>query len=121
MMANKPFVRVGFVGAYLPPPLVDYLRLISFQREQSNQQSIEDLLNAQKEREPEGEIISNLISHLVKNWEYHLEREEASGNQEQQKAFLKEVETRLNKKKLSGVHINVIMAGLQERIKRERR
>jgi len=115
------FKRVGFVGAYLPPPLIDYLRLISFQRGKSNQQTIEDLLNAQKSQEPEEEVITRLIGQLVEDWKYHLERAEASGNQEQQKTFIKDVESRLNKKKLSGAHISIIMAALQERIKKERR
>jgi hypothetical protein len=120
MMANKPFVRVGFVGAYLPPHLIDYLRLISFYRGQSNQQTIEDLLEDQQAREPDDQVLDKVIDQLEGEWNSHIERESTSGNREQQKAFLKDAEERMKKKKVLPFHMNFILSELQEKIKQRR-
>jgi hypothetical protein len=115
---GSPFNRrMGFVGAYLPPPLIDYIRLFSFTRGQSNQQTIEDLLNSQRGRVPDNALLTQIVHQSMEEWVSYLEREVVSGSRERRKAFLQNVEERLIKKKILPSHIDYILSQLQDKIK----
>lgn len=114
------FKRTGFVGAYLPPPLVDYLRLISVQRGQSLQRTLEDLVINQRNQESEEDILTKLIDQAVNEWYSQIDQGSLSGGREEQKAFMMGIEDKLRKKKISPIHIKALLPQIKGKIKKRR-
>lgn len=114
------FKRAGFVGAYLPPPLVDYLRLISVQRGQSLQRTLEDLVINQRNQESEEDILTKLIDQAVNEWYSQIDQGSISGGREEQKAFMTGIEDKLCKKKISPIHIKALLPQIKGKIKKRR-
>lgn len=100
-----------FVGAYVPPPLADYLRLISMSEKKSISNLLQKMIEEKIEKNDESVIIAMIIEQAINEWE----RRAGSGTMKK-RAYLKEIENELRRKKVSKRHISLILKDLQDRI-----
>lgn len=100
-----------FVGAYMPPLLADYLRLRSVMEKQSLSSLLQRMIDAERERNDEYNVIKIIIEQAISEWERRAE----SGVMKK-RTYLKEVEDELKRKKVSKLHISLILKELQDRI-----
>lgn len=100
-----------FVGAYMPPHLADYLRLRSVMEKQSLSNLLQRMIDAERERNDEYQIMAIVVKQAISEWE----RRGESGAMKK-RTYLKEVEDELKRKKVSKHHISLILRDLQDRI-----
>jgi len=100
-----------FVGAYMPPHLADYLRLISMSEKKSVSNLLQKMIEEKIEKNDESVIIAMIIEQAINEWERRAE----SGTMKK-RAYLKEIENELRRKKVSRLHISLILKDLQDRI-----
>jgi hypothetical protein len=100
-----------FVGAYVPPCLADYLRLCSMMEKQSLSHLLQKIIDAERGRNDEYNVIKIIIEQAISEWERRAE----SGVMKK-RTYLKEVEDELKRKKVSKLHISLILKELQDRI-----
>ena len=100
-----------FVGAYMPPSLADYLRLRSMMEKQSLSSLLQRMIDAERGRNDECQIMAIVVEQAISEWE----RRGESGAMKK-RTYLKEVEDELKKKKVSKLHTSFILKELQDRI-----
>ena len=100
-----------FVGAYMPPHLADYLRLRSVMEKQSLSHLLQKIIDAERGRNDEYQIMAMVVEQAISEWE----RRGESGAMKK-RTYLKEVEDELKKKKVSKLHTSFILKELQDRI-----
>ncbi len=100
-----------FVGAYMPPLLADYLRLCSVMEKQSLSSLLQKMIETEREKNNEYKVIEIIIEQAINEWERRAE----SGAMKK-RTYLKEVEDELKRKKVSKLHISLILKELQDRI-----
>ena len=100
-----------FVGAYMPPHLADYLRLRSVMEKQSLSSILQKIIDAEKVKNDECQIMAIIIKQAISEWERRAE----SGVMKK-RTYLKEVEDELKRKKVSKLHTSLILKELQDRI-----
>jgi len=105
-----------FVGAYLPPQVADYLRLLSVNWGQSVQKTLQRLIDDKRVDLPENQLVANLANQAVTDWRYRLERGILSGNKQQQQAFIYQLRAKLKRKKINEIYIQNIIAQAQRGI-----
>ena len=100
-----------FVGAYMPPHLADYLRLRSVMEKQSLSSLLQRMIDAERERNDEYQIMAIVVEQAISEWERR-----AESSVMKKRAYLKEVEDELRRKKVSKLHISLILEEIQNRI-----
>jgi predicted CopG family antitoxin len=106
MGKENPFQNTEqrFVGAYVPPPLADYMRLLCMSGKTSVSSMIQEMLEQKREKQDEYQIIQIIAEQALEEW---VRRGETGADQK--KAYLKEVERELKRKKISKLHTTLIM------------
>lgn len=109
--SSRPGYRL--VGVSLPPPTHNYLTLHTLAKGMSKTKVLKNLLDdwiaAQKEKEPEEELIAKIIYRANAQWRVEKARKR-SGKPFSQ--FIKELEDELIYKGLSEVYVSAIIDGI---------
>ena len=91
----------GFVGAYLPPYLIDFLHLLCAKENASVQNLLLQCIEREYLQQPEIELLNDIVEQAVKVWDDAPQPKTAKARKE----YLNEVEQKLQKKKVNKVTI----------------
>lgn len=108
------------VGGYIPATMAERLRLLSIYYEKSLQLIIKESLENwyASYGNPDKSIIEELSDRAVAEW--NRRKKENKMTQKQYLGYLKELEERLEKKKLSSDNIQAILIRIEDKIAEER-
>ncbi len=115
MERDNPFrAEQRFVGAYVPPPLADYLRLLGVKENKSTSTLLQEMLELRQKTEPTEEVIKTLLEQAINEFNRRMENQPEGIMKK--RAYVKEVERGLRKKKAADEHITTLIEQIQDRI-----
>jgi len=105
------------VGAYLPLPFADYLRLLSVYFGKSLQSILQELLVEWSNtiNKSEKEIMNELIERAVLEWQRRIV-ESGKIDRKKQEQFLQEIQAALLHKKITKKHLEYIVTELKNKV-----
>ena len=102
----------GFVGAYLPPALIDFLRLLSVRENTSIQKILENLITEEYAKQSGNEIVNEIIHQALDAWHTSTDKTAKARGE-----FIKNIHIRLASKKINTHDIEKIMKAVCEEVK----
>ncbi len=93
-----------FVGAYVPPPLADYMRLLCMSEKKSISSMLQEMLQQKREKQDEYQVIHIIAEQALEEWERRGET-----GVDKKKIYLKEVEKELKRRKIAKLHTTLIL------------
>jgi len=105
------------VGAYLPLPFTNHLRLLSVYFEKSLQNILQEIITQWSDAvgKSEKEIMDVLIDRAVNEWQRRV-LESGRLSKKKQEKYLEEIQTTLKRKKVSKAHLEYIMKKLKGKV-----
>lgn len=106
------------VGAYLPLPLADHLRLLSVYYGKSIQSILQELITEWMNtvNKPEKEVIDALVERAVVEWHRRI-MEAGEISRQQQEEYIEEIkDTLLRRRKLADHHADKVVEKLKRKV-----
>lgn len=105
------------VGAYLPLPLANRLRLLSVYYDKSLQNILQQLIDewSNSVNMSDKEILKALIERAVIEWQRRV-MESGQISRQEQEQYLQETKSALKRRKIANHHINIIMDALKNKV-----
>ncbi len=108
-----------FIGAFLPPPLVDQVRLVAVARGQSLQKLVQEVLQNWSQWSPDAipEVaITCLAERAISEWERRVAAGAVKDSKRQVTQFLKEVASELRRKKLAEHYVEMVVGRVVKKL-----
>lgn len=103
----------GFVGAYLPPYLIDFLHLLCAKENISVQNLLSQCIEREYQQQPEIELLNDIVGQAVKAWDSEAQPKTAKARKE----YLNEIQRKLQKKKVNKETIAELIRRIENEVK----
>ncbi len=105
------------VGAYIPLPLANRLRLLSVYYGKSLQGILEELISEWDKAtdKSEKEIIDALVERAVMEWQRRM-MESGTLSRQEQEDYIRELQSVLQRRKVSKYHVDIILDKLKRKV-----